>query len=169
QIGGGMVTPSYRRPIPLNLKEGTVPRPQGGRKPVPSGLGPVPFPSGYRRGQSPVGDDFRRGDDFNTWFRSRRIAVLLGGTSAERSISLKTGNAIFASLKRQGLHVVAIDAARPLPDALKKNRIDFAYLALHGTGGEDGCVQGLLAWLKIPYTGSGVLAFAAAMDKKTSK
>jgi len=107
--------------------------------------------------------------DFDQWFRRRRIAVLLGGTSAERSISLKTGKAIFASLKRQGFHAIAIDAAQSLPAALKKNKIDFAYLALHGTGGEDGCVQGLLEWLKIPYTGSGVFASAAAMDKKASK
>ena len=107
--------------------------------------------------------------DFERWFRHRRIAVLLGGTSAERPISLKTGKAIFLSLKRQGFHVVSIDAAGALPEALKKNKIDFAYLALHGTGGEDGCVQGLLEWLKIPYTGSGVLASALAMDKVASK
>jgi len=93
----------------------------------------------------------------------------MGGRSAERSISFLTGKAIFASLKRQGFTAVAIDAARPLPEALKKNKIDFAYLALHGTGGEDGCVQGLLEWLRIPYTGSGVFASAAAMDKKASK
>ena len=107
--------------------------------------------------------------DFRRWFRSRRIGVLMGGTSAERSISLKTGQAILQSLQRQGFRALAIDAARPLPEALKKNKIDFAYLALHGTGGEDGCVQGLLEWLKIPYTGSGVFASAAAMDKKASK
>lgn len=107
--------------------------------------------------------------DFKRWFRRRRIAVLMGGTSAERPISFKTGKAIFASLKRQGFHAVALDAARSLPEALKKNKIDFAYLALHGTGGEDGCVQGLLEWLRIPYTGSGVYASAAAMDKKASK
>jgi D-alanine-D-alanine ligase len=107
--------------------------------------------------------------DFFRWFRRRRIGVLMGGTSAERSVSLKTGKAIFQSLRRQGFHAVAVDAARPLPEALKKNKIDFAYLALHGTGGEDGCVQGLLEWLKIPYTGSGILASALAMDKVASK
>jgi D-alanine-D-alanine ligase len=93
----------------------------------------------------------------------------MGGTSAERSISLKTGKAVFESLQRQGFKPVAIDAAGPLPQALQKHKINFAYLALHGTGGEDGCVQGLLEWLKIPYTGSGVFASAAAMDKKASK
>jgi D-alanine-D-alanine ligase len=93
----------------------------------------------------------------------------MGGTSAERAISLKTGKAIFQSLKRQGFRVTAIDAARPLPEALKKNKINFAYIALHGPGGEDGSVQGLLEWLKIPYTGSRVLASAMAIDKITSK
>ncbi len=93
----------------------------------------------------------------------------MGGTSAERAISLKTGYAIWQSLKRQGFNAFAIDAAKPLPETLKKNKIDFAYIALHGPGGEDGVVQGLLEWLKIPYTGSGVLASAIAMDKAATK
>ena len=108
-------------------------------------------------------------NDFKHWLSRRRIGVLLGGTSAEREISLKTGRAIYLSLKRQGLHATSIDAAIALPETLKKNKIDFAYIALHGTGGEDGRVQGLLEWLKIPYTGSGVLASALAMDKVASK
>jgi D-alanine-D-alanine ligase len=107
--------------------------------------------------------------DFKRWLRSRRIGVLMGGTSAERSISLKTGKAILQSLQRQGFKAKAIDAAKPLPEMLKKNKINYAYLALHGTGGEDGRVQGLLEWLKIPYTGSGVLASALAMDKVATK
>ena len=107
--------------------------------------------------------------DFASWLRRRRIGVLLGGRSAERSISLKTGRAITQSLKRQGFHALAIDAAQPLPEALKKNKINFAYIALHGPGGEDGSVQGLLEWLQIPYTGSRVLASAVAMDKAASK
>jgi len=107
--------------------------------------------------------------DFTHWFSARRIGVLMGGTSAERAISLKTGRAVFQSLKRQGFHVVAIDAAKPLPAALHKRKINFAYIALHGTGGEDGWVQGLLEWMKIPYTGSGVLASAIAMDKVACK
>jgi D-alanine-D-alanine ligase len=106
---------------------------------------------------------------FKGWFRKRRIAVILGGNSAEREISLKTGRAILASLKRQKFNVVAIDAARSLPRALQKRKINYAYIALHGTGGEDGQVQGLLEWLEIPYTGSGVLASALAMDKAASK
>lgn len=107
--------------------------------------------------------------NFARWFRSRRIAVLLGGTSAEREISLKTGRAIYASLKRQGFRVVAIDAKADLPAQLKKFKINYAFIALHGTGGEDGQVQGLLEWLNIPYSGSGVLASALAMDKAASK
>ena len=82
----------------------------------------------------------------------------MGGTSAERAISLKTGQAIYQSLKRQGYQVIAIDAGPSLPEALQKNEITYAYIALHGTGGEDGQVQGLLEWMKIPYSGSGVLA-----------
>ena len=107
--------------------------------------------------------------DFQRWFRGRRIGVLMGGTSAERSISLKTGRAIWKSLRNQGFNPLAIDAARSLPEALKRSKINFAYVALHGTGGEDGTVQGLLDWLKVPYTGSGVLASALAMDKSASK
>jgi D-alanine-D-alanine ligase len=107
--------------------------------------------------------------DFQRWLRGRRIGVLMGGTSAERAISLKTGRAIWKSLKSQGFNTCAIDSGPALPEALKKNKINFAYLALHGTGGEDGTVQGLLDWLKIPYTGSGVLASALAMDKAASK
>lgn len=103
------------------------------------------------------------------WLGQCRIGVLMGGTSAEREISLKTGQAVYHSLKRQGFKVFPIDASRALPDQLKKNKIDFAYIALHGPGGEDGVVQGLLEWLRIPFTGPGVLASALAMDKIASK
>jgi D-alanine-D-alanine ligase len=107
--------------------------------------------------------------DFKRWLHSRRLAVLLGGTSAERSISLKTGQAILKSLKRQGFDAVALDAGPSLPSDLLKKKINYVFLALHGTGGEDGTVQGLLDWMKIPYTGSGVLASALAMDKIATK
>jgi D-alanine-D-alanine ligase len=107
--------------------------------------------------------------NFKAWFKKRQIGVLLGGLSSEREISLKTGRAIYQSLKRQGFSAVSIDAGADLPTHLKRGRIDFAYIALHGTGGEDGVVQGLLEWLKIPYTGSGVMASALAMDKAASK
>jgi D-alanine-D-alanine ligase len=107
--------------------------------------------------------------NFHSWFKSKRIGVLMGGTSAERPISIKTGTAIYKSLKRQGCVVTAIDAGKSLPETLKKNKINFAYIALHGPRGEDGVVQGLLEWLQIPCTGSGVLASAMAMNKITSK
>jgi len=101
--------------------------------------------------------------------RNKKIAVLLGGTSAERCISINTGQAILASLKRQGFSAIAIDAQKDLAQQLKRKKINFAFIALHGPGGEDGVVQGLLEWMQIPYTGSGVLASALAMDKVASK
>ena len=107
--------------------------------------------------------------DFKHWFRRRRIGVLLGGSSAERPISLKTGHAIYQSLKRQGYQVFTIDTANSLEAKLKKNKINFAYIALHGPGGEDGQIQSFLEWLHIPYTGSRVMASAVAMDKAASK
>lgn len=93
----------------------------------------------------------------------------MGGTSAERAISLKTGQAILDSLKRQSFHAVAIDPKTNLPQQLHRKKIDFAYIALHGPGGEDGVIQGLLEWMGIPYTGSGVLASAVSMDKGLCK
>ncbi len=107
--------------------------------------------------------------NFKKWFRARRIGVLLGGDSAERSISLKTGKAVFHSLKRQRYRVSAIDAVGNVIRKLKKHKINFAYIALHGTGGEDGRIQALLTALSIPYTGSRVLASALAMNKTASK
>ena len=107
--------------------------------------------------------------NFANWFHRRRIGVLLGGDSAEREISLKTGEAIFQSLKRQGYHVIKIDTVKDLTQKLKKNKINFAYIALHGPGGEDGQVQSLLEWLHIPYTGSRVMASSVAIDKAASK
>jgi D-alanine-D-alanine ligase len=103
------------------------------------------------------------------WLSRRRIGVLMGGQSGERAISFKTGRAILASLKRQGFDARAIDAGPDLPFKLRREKIQVAYLALHGPGGEDGTVQGLLETMRIPYTGSGVLASALAMDKIVSK
>src|SRR6266513_6300813 len=107
--------------------------------------------------------------NIRAWLARRRIGVLLGGQSAERAISLKTGRAIYQSLMRQGLDVRAIDAGRDLPQELWRQKIQAAYIALHGPGGEDGTVQGLLEWMGIPYTGSGVLASALAMDDVACK
>ncbi len=98
-----------------------------------------------------------------------RVAVLMGGDSPEREISLRSGEAAFASLQRLGVPAVAIDAGRDLPGHLRDAGADFALVMLHGRGGEDGAVQGLLEVLGIPGSGSGVLASALAMDKIMSK
>ena len=94
-----------------------------------------------------------------------RVGVLMGGQSSEREISLKTGRAICQALRRRAYRVVPIDVGPSLPRQLREKKIDVAFLALHGPGGEDGTVQGLLDVVGIPYTGSGVRASAIAMDK----
>jgi len=101
--------------------------------------------------------------------KSKRIAVLLGGLSAEREVSLKSGTAVHEALIARGFDAVAIDVGRDLPEVLKREGVDAAFIALHGRYGEDGCVQGLLELMQIPYTGSGVLASALAMHKYYSK
>ena len=102
-------------------------------------------------------------------FRGKKIAVLMGGASREREISLKTGKAIFEALQRREYDVTAIEIDENLHSELLKKNFDVAFIALHGKYGEDGCVQGLLEWLKIPYTGAGVLGSATAMDKVATK
>ena len=99
----------------------------------------------------------------------KRVAVLMGGLSSEREISLKSGQAVLAGLGRRGYQAVPIDVDRSLYEQLRKERIEVAFIALHGRWGEDGVVQGLLEMMAIPYTGSGVLASALAMDKCLSK
>jgi D-alanine-D-alanine ligase len=101
-----------------------------------------------------------------------RIAVLMGGPSAEREVSLQSGERVQKALTERGHDVVALDWRGPeqnLWQALRHEGITVAFLALHGTYGEDGCVQGLLEILGIPYTGSSVMASALAMDKLKSK
>ncbi len=98
--------------------------------------------------------------------------MLLGGPSSEREVSLKTGRAVASALRRQGLDVVEIDVGEDLSrlvDQLKEVRPHVVFIALHGTFGEDGVIQGVLEYLGLPYTGSGVLASALAMDKVASK
>ena len=98
-----------------------------------------------------------------------RIAVLMGGRSAERDVSLSSGRECAAALRSEGFEVVEIDAGPDLASVLADLRPDVAFNALHGRWGEDGCVQGILEWLRIPYTHSGVLASALAMDKTRAK
>lgn len=101
--------------------------------------------------------------------RFGRVGVLLGGNSAEREVSLRSGEAIHAALISQGIDAVKIDTAANAVDAITAANIDRAFIALHGPGGEDGRMQALLEYLNIPYTGSGVQASAIAMDKWRTK
>lgn len=97
------------------------------------------------------------------------VAVLMGGPSAERAVSLSSGRECANALRLEGFTVIEIDAGADLPARLAEARPDVVFNALHGRWGEDGCVQGLLEWLRIPYTHSGVLASALAMDKTRAK
>lgn len=97
------------------------------------------------------------------------MAVLMGGPSAEREVSLSTGRECAQALRVAGYDVVEVDAGRDLPARLAEIQPDVCFNALHGRWGEDGCVQGLLEWLGLPYTHSGVLASALALDKTRTK
>ena len=101
--------------------------------------------------------------------KHKKIAVIMGGISSEREISLKTGEAIFQSLKRTGYNVIKIDIKNNSINTLTDNNFDIAFIALHGKYGEDGVIQGILDFLKIPYTGTGVTGSAISMDKVLSK
>ena len=98
-----------------------------------------------------------------------RVAVLMGGTSAEREISIKSGAAVFEALKRQGVDVVAIDVDDSFIAALDGQKIDRVFNIIHGRGGEDGVLQAVLEQLNLPYTGSGVMSSALTMDKLRTK
>jgi len=99
----------------------------------------------------------------------KKVAVLYGGRSTERDVSLRTGKACADALVAKGYEVALVDVDQELPARLREARIDVAFNALHGRWGEDGCVQGLLEAMGIPYTGSGVLASAMGMDKVVAK
>ncbi len=98
-----------------------------------------------------------------------KVAVLMGGPSKEREVSLSSGRECAAALREEGFEVVELDAGPDLYARLLDIRPDVVFNALHGRWGEDGCVQGMLEWMRIPYTHSGVLASALAMDKQRSK
>lgn len=99
----------------------------------------------------------------------KRIGVLAGGVSAEREVSLRSGKAVHNALLSLGCNAILIDVMNNLCEDLKREKIDIAFIALHGGHGENGAVQGLLEVMGIPYTGSGILASALAMDKEASK
>jgi len=112
-----------------------------------------------REGQAAAVDPSRYG----------KVAVLMGGWAAEREVSLESGGAVLAALRRAGVDAHGIDAGRDVLDRLREGDFDRVFVALHGRGGEDGVVQGALETLGIPYTGSGVLGSALGMDKRRTK
>lgn len=97
------------------------------------------------------------------------VAVLMGGTAAEREISLRSGKAVYNALLNLGINAISIDVTGSLIDTLSNKKIDRVFNILHGRGGEDGTLQAILEDLKIPYTGSGVLPSALSMDKLRTK
>ncbi|MBI4665886.1 MAG: D-alanine--D-alanine ligase [Nitrospinae bacterium] len=99
----------------------------------------------------------------------KKVAVLMGGLSSEREISLKTGAAVLGALARLGIPSVSIDAGRDVCEQIKKSGAHVAFIALHGRYGEDGCIQGALEAMGVPYTASGVAASAIAMNKRLTK
>ena len=101
--------------------------------------------------------------------RGARVGVLYGGMSSERGVSIKSGKAVLAALLSRGWSAVGIDVGPDLPERLRAEGVEVAWIALHGQFGEDGCVQGLLELMRVPYTGSGVRASAVAMDKVMTK
>lgn len=100
---------------------------------------------------------------------AQKVVVLMGGPSAEREVSLSTGRECATALRGEGFEVIEIDAGPDLVQQLTDIKPDVVFNALHGRWGEDGCVQGILEWMGLPYTHSGVLASALAMDKERSK
>jgi len=111
-----------------------------------------------------------RGKKLIDWLKKRKVGILSGGDSSERNVSLKSGIAVQNALRHLGILPVMIDPVGTPEKWLHKIAVcDYVFVALHGTGGEDGCIQGLLELLDIPYSGSGVLASAIAMDKIASK
>jgi len=98
-----------------------------------------------------------------------RVGVLMGGISSEREVSLRSGNAVLAALQRSGVEAVGLDLREDWVSCIRDAGIDMAFVALHGCWGEDGCVQGLLEIMRIPYTGSGVTASGLCMDKDLCK
>ncbi len=101
--------------------------------------------------------------------RFGKVAVLMGGDSAEREVSLKSGAAVLAALQRGGVDAHGIDAGADVLDQLRAGGYDRAFIILHGRGGEDGVIQGALERIGLPYTGSGVLGSALGMDKHRTK
>ncbi|MBI4218240.1 MAG: D-alanine--D-alanine ligase [Elusimicrobia bacterium] len=107
--------------------------------------------------------------NFGRWIQNKRIAVLYGGWSEEAPISRKTGAAVLKAFRERNVSAVGIEMNSSVAEKIRKSRADFCFIALHGKWGEDGTAQGLCELLKIPYSGSGVLASALSMNKSVSK
>ena len=101
--------------------------------------------------------------------KKKRIGILMGGMSAEREVSLMSGKAILKALRDRGYTAFPVEADEALAQRLRRKKIEVAFIGLHGSLGEDGSVQGLLEMMRIPYTGSGILASALAMNKAVSR
>lgn len=101
--------------------------------------------------------------------RFGKVAVLMGGTSAEREVSLNSGKAVLEALQSKGVDAYAVDVGDDILNQLQQGQFDRAFIALHGRGGEDGTMQGALQIMNLPFTGSGVMASALAMDKLRTK
>ena len=104
-----------------------------------------------------------------TGFKKVKVAVLMGGPSNERAVSLQSGQAVSAALKRLGHTVTDIDPSHDVASQLMDQPVDVVFNALHGTFGEDGRIQGLLDWMQIPYTGEGIRSSLLAFDKVLAK
>jgi D-alanine-D-alanine ligase len=102
-------------------------------------------------------------------YRHKKVGVLLGGMSSEREISLRSGENVYQGLKKLNLNVVKIDVDRKVCQKIAREKIDVAFIALHGRYGEDGSIQGLLEVMGVPYTGPGILGSSLCMDKKAAK
>ena len=100
---------------------------------------------------------------------TKKIGVLMGGLSSERDISMRSGLAVYQALQELGYNSVLIDTSKDIVNTLKKEKVKLVFLALHGGIGENGAIQGMLEVMGLPYTGSGIMASAVAMDKEASK
>jgi len=105
----------------------------------------------------------------NLDLKKTKIAVILGGSSSEREVSLRSGENVYQALKRKGYNVIKIDLNKNIVENLKKEKAELAYIILHGAPGEDGTIQGLLEIIGIPYTGSGILGSAISLNKIVTK
>ncbi|HLA51337.1 MAG TPA: D-alanine--D-alanine ligase [Thermodesulfobacteriota bacterium] len=102
-------------------------------------------------------------------FKSKKIGVLMGGMSTERGISLRSGQAVYDALIQKDYNVIKIDVGKDVYEQLTKEKIDMAFIALHGKYGEDGAIQGLLEIIGVPYTGSGIMSSAVCANKVLAK